>query len=292
MTPNSFQRCDLPHGQRQGSTPLPSLCKGLRSAQVLPLGLTASWRHMCLRAHIFTTKSSCSVGTVPHPLLSPSCQDTVSFSLLPHPVSLCGKESHSTVAGGLTHPESWGKPSAPVDHVEERESWGCSPCTKYWDSSGSCWQQGEVTIPSKAWLEQGNARRSAVHPAEALLSLRAVPPSPLLPGHWLQLTGKTAAWLFLPYSSGSFRAQDILGTSLFPATLGGIGGSSGFAFLWTLWRLRAEKGKCQALYFRPACGRGDSQLHHTRTHLQLPVEESCDAWGQHVGLGGAFWEQH
>lgn len=116
---------------------------------------------------------------------------------------------------------------------------------------------------------------------------------PPLPGHWLQLTGKTAAWLFLPYSSVSFRAQDILGTSLFPATLGGIGSFSGFVFLWTLCRLRAERGKCQPLYFRPAAyGRRDSPLHRTHTYSQLHVEESCDAWGQHVGLGGALQEEH
>lgn len=189
MTPNSFQRCDLPHGQRQGGTPLPSLCKGLRSAQVLPLGLTASWRHMCLRAHIFTTKSSCSVGTVPHPLLSPSCQDTASFSLLPHPVSLCGKESHSTVAGGLTHPESWGKPSAPVDHVEERESWGCSPCTKYWDSSGSCWQQGEVTTPLQSMAGAGQCKTKCCASCRSpalTASCATFPPlaRPLAPAHW------------------------------------------------------------------------------------------------------------
>lgn len=110
--------------------------------------------------------------------------------------------------------------------------------------------------------------------------------------------GKQLLGFFSPYSSVSFRARDILGTSLFPPTLGGTGASSGLAFLWKLCRLRTEKGKCQALYLRPVYGRRDSRLHQTHALHQLPRKASCDVWGdgwstwgqQHRGLrneGGA-----
>lgn len=106
---------------------------------------------------------------------------------------------------------------------------------------GSCWWRGDCHLQGS--IGAGQAGRRVVHPAEAKFAPGAVPPSPsarpLAAAH-----GETAAWLFCPYSSGSSRAWDILGTSLFPATLGG----TGLAFLWKLCGLRTEKGKCQALY--------------------------------------------
>lgn len=145
---------------------------------------------------------------------------------------------------------------------------------------GSCWWRGDGHLQGS--IGAGQAGRSVVHPAEAQFAPVAVPPSPsarpLAAAH-----GETAAWLFRPYSSGSSRARDILGTSLFPATLGG----TGLAFLWKLCRLRTEKGKCQALHLSPVCGRRGSAKHMQSISCRGRRAVMCGA------MGGAFWgEQH
>lgn len=116
-----------------------------------------------------------------------------------------------------------------------------------------------------------NATRCAIFPSSS---------------HWFHFTRETAAWRFLPYSSLSFRAWDILGTSLFSATLGGIGGSSGFAFLRKLYGMRTEKGKCQPLYLR-LCMKGDAHDSTTCTPSEayeraVMSEASTSAWVEHL----------